>query len=133
MLKNYRYTLVFLAWITFVTYASLSSFDQDNAPTFNLPQLDKAVHFTFYFVAAFLAAFLLRERTLGKVGLRKALVFSVVFSVGFGIIIEVLQYTLTVDRQGDVLDAMANTIGALLGAFAIKLLFSGRTRLKWEI
>lgn len=125
--------MAWLAWLAFISYASLTSFEEDDTPSFNIPHLDKVVHFTFYFVAAVLMMFFLRERTSGKISLLRAIFISLLCSVAFGIIIEVLQHVLTADRQGDILDAIANTVGALVGVWAIKLLFSRTRRLKWEI
>ncbi|SHJ59372.1 VanZ family protein [Pseudozobellia thermophila] len=125
--------MAFVSWMVFVTFSSLSSFKGDDTPKFDIPHLDKAVHFTFYFVAAVLAVFFIREQSRGKFPFGKALRISVLGAIGFGIVIEVLQMTLTSDRQGDVLDAVANSLGALGGMAALKFLFSKVERLKWEI
>lgn len=56
----------------------------------------------------------------------------VVFTVVYGIIIEVLQYTMTENREGDFLDAMANALGGFCGAIATKWYFSTQRGLKWK-
>lgn len=119
--------------MVFVTFSSLSSFKGDDTPEFDIPNLDKAVHFTFYFVATVLAVFSIRELSLGKFPRRRALWISVLGAIGFGMVIEVLQMVLTTDRQGDIFDAIANSLGALCGMVALKLLFSKVERLKWKI
>ncbi len=53
--------------------------------------------------------------------------------IGFGVIIEVLQHVFTTNRMADILDALANSIGALCGASVVKYLFSERRTLKWKI
>ena len=62
----------------------------------------------------------------------KVTIYMLFFAILYGIIIEVLQYTLTVNRQGDILDALANTLGALLGMLVVRILFSKKWSLKWK-
>ena len=133
VLKNRKYALAFISWMVFITFSSLSSFKDTETPGLDIPHLDKVVHFTFYFVASILAAFFIRELSQGKYPFNKTLMISVFGAIGFGIIIEVLQMTLTTDRQGDIFDALANSLGAFGGILGLKLLFSKVERLKWKI
>lgn len=55
------------------------------------------------------------------------LAFSLIF---FGIIIEVIQDTMTVNRFGDVYDALANSTGVVLGIVGILVKFYGQSGLK---
>lgn len=123
---------MFISWMVLVTLLSLFSFSGMDVPGVGVPNLDKAVHFTFYFGAALLGAHAIRERTQGKISLLRTLgvvFFSVVI---YGIIIEVLQNGFTEDRNGDFLDVVANTTGALMGAAGTKMLYSGKRQLKWK-
>jgi len=47
----------------------------------------------------------------------KAYLISFIFSVFFGITIEILQGVLTITRASDVTDILANTIGATVALF----------------
>lgn len=116
----------------FVTWSSLSSFPDDDMPNFDIPHFDKFVHFCFYFGAAVLGTFFVRETWHAKSSLAKTLVYVVLGAVAFGIGIEILQFTFTADREGDFYDALANTCGAITGAGAMKFLFSDKRGLKWE-
>lgn len=118
--------------MAFVTLLSLFSFSEDDLPDFEIPYLDKLVHFTFYFVATILGVLTIRERTQGKNGLVKSILTIIGVVVLYGMVIEVLQSEMTVTREGDVFDVLANTLGALFGALSIKLLFSGKRQLKWK-
>jgi VanZ family protein len=123
---------MFISWMVLVTLLSLFSFSGMDVPKVDVPNMDKAVHFVFYFGAALLGTLGLRERTQGKISLLRTLglvFFSVVI---YGIIIEVLQSRLTEDRTGDFFDVVANTTGALVGAAGIKMLYSGKRQLKWK-
>lgn len=118
--------------MVFITLLSLFSFSEGDLPDFELPFMDKLVHFTFYFMAAVFGILSIRERTHGKSGMKISILMIVIAVVIYGIVIEVVQSKFTVDREGDVFDVMANTLGALLGALAIKLVFSGKSQLKWK-
>ena len=86
----------------------------------NIPHMDKIVHFIFYFIMVVLGFLALRNDFKHRFSLKKILLWIVVFSIIYGIIIEVLQYTITEDRQGDVLDALANSLGASVGLLLVK-------------
>ena len=101
-------------------------------PRFEIQHLDKAVHFTFYFVAAVLGVFAIREYSQGMANYRKSLLYIFVGLLVFGIIIEVIQYRFTLDRAGDIFDGLANGIGALCGVLATIFLFSKKRRLNWK-
>ena len=118
--------------MVFITYSSLATFPETEATKIDIPHFDKVVHFIFYAVAAVLGARYVRESTRGTFALRRTLWFVVFGAIIFGIIIEVLQYTFTVDRHGDLFDAMANSLGAVAGTLAVKSFFSRQRRLKWE-
>ncbi|MBT8184796.1 MAG: VanZ family protein [Eudoraea sp.] len=120
--------------MTFVTLLSLFSLPGDkDVPEFNIPYGDKLVHFTFYFVAAILGCLFLRERTNGGLKPGIAIIIIAISVIIYGTIIEVIQAVFTVDRTGDMNDALANCLGAFCGAVTIKLLFSGKRQLKWKI
>lgn len=83
-----------------------------NIPDTGVSFADKIFHFLAYFVltclwfAAFVYHFNIKKT--------KAIIYASLFSIGFGIIIEVLQDTLTAYRALDVYDVLANTSGVLL-------------------
>ncbi len=116
----------------FVTFSSLYSFSSVGAPSLDIPHLDKAVHFVFYFAACLLGVFFIRERTNGKLSLRKALLSMFFATVFFGILIEGIQHTYTTNRVGDVYDGLANSTGSFVGALTAKLFFSGKRQLNWK-
>ncbi len=118
--------------MAFVTWASLSSIPGEHTHDFDIPHLDKVVHFCFYFGATVLGTFFVRETVHGRMLLAKTLLFVVLGAIMYGIIIEVLQYNFTLSREGDPLDALANSCGAISGALVMKWLFSGVSRLKWK-
>lgn len=118
--------------MVFVTFSSLYSFNNVETPSFDIPHLDKVVHFTFYFVATILGVLFLRERLKSKIGLIKAIVYMVIATILFGVVIEFIQLLCTENRSGDILDGLANSLGSLCGAFVMKRVFSRESRLKWK-
>lgn len=118
--------------MVFITFSSLSSFEDIDSPRFDIPHLDKAVHFTFYFMGTVLGVLFLRERTRGAMKLTKAILIMLFATIFYGILIEFFQYLFTAERTGDVLDGLANTMGSLCGALLMKFYFSRKRGLKWK-
>ncbi|MFX0555461.1 VanZ family protein [Maribacter sp. CXY002] len=130
MLKNIIFRILFIGWLVFVTFSSLFSFSGVDATELNVPNLDKLVHFTFYFGMVFLGTLAIKEHLGKQFKLAKTLFTMVLLSILYGIIIELVQYSFTENRQGDFFDAIANTVGALVGMFVAKYLISRSWPLK---
>jgi len=96
----------------------------------NIPHADKVVHFIFYFVLVILGVKAIPEFFTTKLVLRKVLLYTLFFAIAYGILIEFLQYGFTENRHGDILDVLANSVGALAGMFTVKSLFSRGWALK---
>lgn len=87
------------------------------------PHLDKLQHGFAYFVLSVCWLFALQKKQ------RKYVI--VLCCILFGIVIEILQYTITNYRTGDYLDVLANSFGVLLGVFIFSQV-SKKNRLKNE-
>jgi VanZ family protein len=90
----------------------------NDIPSVNIPNLDKLVHTFFHFVFTILW-FLFFKKQVKKNNQLKLLVFSVCFSLLFGIGIEILQDKLTTTRSGDFSDVLANFTGAIMAFFFV--------------
>ena len=101
-------------------------------PKIGIPNLDKVVHFTFYSVAAILGCFFIRERASARISLIQSVLIMGLFTIIYGIIIEVLQHWLPGTRDGNEYDAIANTIGTFIGIFVVLGIFSAKGPLKWK-
>ncbi|MGB3152783.1 MAG: VanZ family protein [Maribacter sp.] len=133
MLKKNLFRILFVSWLVFVTFASLFSFElEEEDSLIDIPNFDKVVHFTFYFVMVISGIWAIREYAKKPVKLSKVMIYMVLFAVVYGIIIEVVQHTATENREGDIFDALANTLGALVGMYVVRTLFSGKWSLKWK-
>lgn len=81
---------------------------------FDIPYLDKVVHFMMYFIYTSL---LLAENKTQK---KSTIAIIVLYSVFFGALMEVLQYKLFTYRSGDIFDMLFNTIGVMIALLLIK-------------
>lgn len=115
-----------------ITFLSLFSFPDVGPDTDEIPHLDKAAHFVFYFVFALAACLMIRERRNWKIAMKNGIRFSLIAAILYGIIIEVLQNTFTQDRMAETGDVIANTLGAFAGVLLIKWYFSKERPLKWK-
>nr|WP_307777163.1 VanZ family protein [Flavobacterium panacis] len=92
--------------------------DSSNIPVVNFPNIDKIVHFCFHFGFTFSWILFFKKEFVGK-GAEdfKAYLISFIFSVFFGITIEILQNAITTTRAADVTDILANALGAVIAVF----------------
>lgn len=92
--------------------------DSSNIPAVNFPSIDKIVHFCFHFGFTISWILFFKKELKGReANDYKAYLVSFIFSVFFGITIEILQGIFTVTRAADVTDILANTIGATIAVF----------------
>nr|WP_221433428.1 VanZ family protein [Flavobacterium nitrogenifigens] len=93
--------------------------DSGNIPVVNFPSIDKIVHFCFHFGFTISWILFFKKELKGKESEDfKAYLISFIFSVFFGITIEILQNAITVTRAADVSDILANALGAVVAVFS---------------
>ncbi len=120
MRKQTLYGIAFFSWLVTLTVLSLVSFEDDSALDLDIPNFDKVVHFTFYFVAGILGVFFFHAIKKDFVQKTSLLVIFLLGLIGYGIIIEVLQANLTTYRSAELLDVMANSTGAIFGILLVR-------------
>lgn len=99
-----------------ITYFCLT--DSSNIPVINFPSIDKIIHFCFHFGFTISWVLFFKKELKGKTtDDSKAYLISFIFSVFFGITIEILQGVFTKTRVADVTDILGNAIGALAAVF----------------
>ena len=108
-----------LAWTGNIIYLCLIKASE--RPQITIPYIDKYVHAVFHFVFSLLwfYAFRFSFKTVHRV---KLLSIVFVMSLVFGIAIELFQTYLTVTRNGDAVDVLANSTGVLLAILTIQIL-----------
>lgn len=108
-----KYLIAAIFWTITITILCLVSINKlPSITTFKYK--DKIIHFLFYFVFVLLWNYALKKN--------KIEIFTiVVIAIVYGIIIEVLQSTITLNREADVFDALANSLGACSALLFLKL------------
>jgi VanZ family protein len=99
-------------------YLSLANFQTFNtSPISKIPNIDKLVHFGMYFIL--MSVIILEHRKEIK-NIRTLILISVLPLV-YGIVIEILQMTMTSYRTGDFFDALFDALGVLAALAVWKL------------
>jgi glycopeptide antibiotics resistance protein len=65
-----------------------------------------------------------------KLSLKKTLIYAFLFSLLFGILIEVAQAIFTTTRKADILDVLANSLGGLFAVISILASMNLKTRIR---
>ncbi|WP_298532727.1 VanZ family protein [uncultured Algibacter sp.] len=100
-----------------IALATVSLITLNNLPDTGISFADKIFHFlayallTIFWFAAFSITFNWKKK--------RAMLIAVCSSILFGILIEVLQDTLTESRALDIYDILANSLGALLASIIL--------------
>lgn len=112
-----------IGWTVLIAFLSLITFS--DLPSIGVSGADKYVHVTFHFVFIVLWGLYVSSQ---QNGIRISnVVRLVIISVLYGIVIEILQETLTTTRHADIFDVLANFIGALLGLLVFLLIKRRKT------
>lgn len=118
-LLAHKHIWLFLAifWTTIIFFLCLIS--SEDLPSINLKieGTDKGVHFTFHFVFTLLWMLFFYAST--KKMTKRQTIKVILSSFIFGIVIEILQEFYTTTRSADVLDVLANVVGALTAGIVI--------------
>jgi len=116
--KIFHYLLLIYAAIIFIE----SSFPGDNFPEIDITLIDKYVHFIIYFGLCLLFFYSLKNQTKFTKLHSSPLFFALLFTSLYGITDEVHQYFVP-GRSSDILDWVADTIGALMCLLFIKFFY----------
>jgi VanZ family protein len=105
-----------LFWTGLIIFVCLIK--SSDIPQIDMPYLDKVLHACMHFVFTLLWFFYFKKR-IGNFTNFKLLLVSLVLSVLFGIVIELIQKFFTVTRNADLFDVIANLFGASLAVVFI--------------
>lgn len=105
MIKNNKFSILISLVILYLSLANARTFE--NAGFFDIPYLDKFVHFGLYFI--FMAVIILEHRN--SFSNTRQIIFVALIPVIFGGIMELAQSGFTETRKADILDIMFNTAG----------------------
>lgn len=120
--------LLVVVYTLLVTYLSLAKLLVPEE--LHIEGSDKIGHFIAYFVFVCIWMFFLFYSSKVSKSFLGSVLFAVLLGVGYGILMEIAQATLTTYRSMDWKDALANTFGALLAALFVFVFRSKLERLK---
>ena len=122
MLKQRNFLFAAILYTVFLTIFSLIQVEEINQ---ELPTIsDKFYHFLAYFLLVIIWSFALSKQL--KANFCKSILIISIASLLFGIVIEVLQQTLTSYRQAEYLDILANSLGILFASMVLLILYYKR-------
>ena len=108
MVKKNKFSILIALIIMYLSLADSHTFDK--VSFINIPNFDKIVHFVMYFVLMFVITFENRKTIKGPVNL----IFIGLIPFFYGILLEILQSFLTVNRTGSIYDALSDIAGIMV-------------------
>ena len=96
-----------------------------------IPYMDKWVHMGFYLIGMLLGSFFLWERFRHRFKSKPSLLWMGVSLAVYGMIIELLQGGMGLDRSAEWTDLAANVVGIGLGGWLARVLIRKRESLNW--
>jgi VanZ family protein len=115
MIKKNIFSIVVALLLLYLSLTNAENFE--NVQLIKMPNLDKLVHFGMYFV---LMSVIIIEHRNNLANPIKLLLLAII-PLSYGILMEVLQLTLTRSRSGDMIDALFDA-GGILAAILLWLL-----------
>ena len=109
MIKKNILSILTALVILYLSLANSHTFDKVSS-IIDFPNIDKVVHFGMYF--GFMSVIILENRKTIK-GTSQLVLIGLI-PLLYGVLMEIMQATLTVARSGSFYDALANSIGILI-------------------
>ncbi len=121
----FRYNLLAIVWsVIIIVLCSIPGQEFPDASFIDIPHFDKIVHFGLYFILSVVAIKGIQQQNRIKLLKSHPYLSIVIYAVFLGISLELIQHYYIPFRSGDILDMLANFIGAISGIFLIKLRFA---------
>lgn len=107
-----------IIWFVIIVVGSFIS--SSKVPSIGLS--DKGIHFLFYTIFAFLLALPFRINTKRAYSCVTTSVIVLLIGSSIGVLLELAQHFFVLGRFGEYLDALANTIGLIVGLILCEIL-----------
>ena len=131
LIKNFGLFVVWLGVILYLSFTPLTSWPKVTA--FDKLYIDKIIHVCMYSMLSFLLLRGFFRQQSNHPPRYSLLISSVLFCAVMGATIEFLQPLLTMYRQFEWLDMIANSLGAFCGYFLFSLLMKKQwLGIKWQ-
>lgn len=117
----FRHNLLTITWsMIIIILCCIPGKEFPEASFFEIPHLDKMVHFTFYFVLIILSIRGFYRQFQFNFLSKYYFISAIIYGITLGIVIEFLQHYFIPFRDGNLLDALANILGSILGFLFVK-------------
>lgn len=113
---KYFYLLIAAGWTLLIAFVCLNTFS--DLPSIGISGADKYVHGSLHFVFTILWFLYCKKISVDR---QKTMLKVIGISLVYGVMIEVAQELFTVSRKADILDVVANTLGAVAAGILIVL------------
>jgi VanZ family protein len=121
-----------LLWSAFILLlCGLPGSDFPDMSPWRLLSFDKFVHCFMFLVLVLISIGSLKKQISYKIVKYNAIKIALAWAIFLGIASEVLQGLVFAERSADIYDAIANTIGALLGFVAFYLIYGRENTLRF--
>jgi VanZ family protein len=108
-----------------IFYGSLTSGNNLNQfGLFSIPNIDKLIHFLFYFGLSL--TFITSLYKVSKLSKTDLIFITLIYTISYGILMEVLQFYISLSRSAEILDALSNTLGSIAGILIFQYLKTTR-------
>lgn len=125
------FSFLFFSWMALLSVLSLMPMEDFDLGGVVIPYLDKWVHLGFYFTAMLLGVFFLWERYRHRMKKKPSVIWMGTCLLIYGMIIELLQEQMDMDRSAELTDMAANVVGIGLGGWLALVLLGNRESLNW--
>lgn len=119
VLKRHKFSLLFLVFITVITYMSLAPLPELGGELW-FDHLDKLIHFFIYVIFCSLGFLAIMEFSKNRMSHPRGLLLILIIAFFYGLLIEVLQHFMPLNRMFEIWDLLANSLGAIMGCWLIK-------------
>lgn len=115
-LSRTQYLALAAMWTILTLYLSLiSAREASKFNVWDIIGIDKVAHLVFYSIFAFLWSMALHQKNVGRN-------FVLIFSISFGVLMEIFQLYLFNGRSFELFDILANIAGSVTGVALFKKL-----------
>ena len=113
-----KYFLVPIFWAGVIVIASLMS--PSELPELSISHSDKIAHVFVYFVLTISLLWAVLKKNKGNFNFLTTLLIVFASSIMYGILMEILQFTITTGRNFEIPDIIANIVGCIFGVLLYK-------------
>jgi len=118
-LKNHWKSITWAAFILLL--CGIPGNQINKVKIIDIPHFDKIVHLSFYFILTLLLISENNSQKQQQKATIKAILTAGVISMSYGILIEILQKTIFINRGAEIWDVVANAFGFILAALSYRL------------